>query len=62
MVRICNQKLILLNNYHGNTSNQNKNKRTATSTGKPDQRQRSNKETPGSILLLKLSKSTPNKI
>ena len=36
-------------------------KRTATSTGKPDQRQRDNKETPGNTPSLKPSKSTPKK-
>ncbi len=36
-------------------------KRTATSTGKPDQRQRNNKKTPGNTLSLKPSKSTPKK-
>lgn len=36
-------------------------KRTATSTGKPDQRQRDNKSTPGNTPLLKPSKSTPKK-
>ena len=34
-------------------------KRTATSTGKPDQRQRDNKGTPGNTPSLKPSKSTP---
>jgi hypothetical protein len=33
-------------------------KRTATSTGKPDKRQRDNKETPGNIQSLKPSKTT----
>ena len=33
-------------------------KRTATSTGKPDQRQRDNKKTPGNTPSLKPSKST----
>ena len=33
-------------------------KRTATSTGKPDQRQRDNKGTPGNTPSLKPSKST----
>lgn len=36
-------------------------KRTATSTGKPDQRQRDNKGTPGNTPSLKPSKSTPKK-
>jgi len=36
-------------------------KRIATSTGKPDQRQRDNKGTPGNTLSLKPSKSTPKK-
>jgi hypothetical protein len=36
-------------------------KRIATSTGKPDQRQRDNKGTPGNIPSLKPSKSTPKK-
>lgn len=36
-------------------------KRTATSTEKPDQRQRDNKGTPGNIPSLKSSKSTPKK-
>jgi hypothetical protein len=36
-------------------------KRTATSTGKPDKRQRDNKETPGNTPLLKPSKSTTTK-
>lgn len=36
-------------------------KRTATSTGKPDQLQRDNKETPGNTPSLKPSKSTPRK-
>ena len=36
-------------------------KRTATSTGKPDQRQRDNKNTPGNTPSLKPSKSTPKK-
>jgi hypothetical protein len=34
-------------------------KRTATSTGKPDRRQRDNKNTPGNTPSLKPSKSTP---
>ena len=33
-------------------------KRTATSTGKPDKRQRDNKKTPGNIPSLQPSKST----
>jgi len=37
-------------------------KRTATSTGKPDQRQRDNKNTPGNTPLLKRSKSTTKKL
>ena len=36
-------------------------KRTATSTGKPDQRQRDNKGTSGNTPSLKPSKSTPKK-
>ena len=36
-------------------------KRIATSTGKPDQRQRDNKGTPGNTPALKPSKSTPKK-
>jgi hypothetical protein len=36
-------------------------KRTATSTGKPDQRQRDNKGTPGNTPSLNPSKSTPKK-
>lgn len=36
-------------------------KRTATSTGKPDQRQRNNKGTAGNTPSLKPSKSTPKK-
>jgi hypothetical protein len=36
-------------------------KRTAISTGKPDQRQRDNKGTPGNAPSLKPSKSTPKK-
>ena len=36
-------------------------KRTATSTGKPDQRQRDNKGTPGNTPSLKPSKSTTKK-
>ena len=36
-------------------------KRTATSTGKPDQRQRDNKVTPGNTPSLKPSKSTQKK-
>ena len=36
-------------------------KRIAISTGKPDQRQRDNKETPGNTPALKPSKSTPKK-
>jgi hypothetical protein len=36
-------------------------KRTATSTGKPDPRQRDNKSTPGNTLGLKPSKSTQKK-
>ncbi|MCX6195276.1 MAG: hypothetical protein NTY55_01320 [Flavobacteriia bacterium] len=36
-------------------------KRTATSTGKPDQRHRDNKKTPGNTPSLKLSKSTTKK-
>ncbi len=36
-------------------------KRIAKSTGKPDQRQRDNKGTPGNTPLLKPSKSTPKK-
>jgi hypothetical protein len=36
-------------------------KRTATSTGKPDQRQRDNKKTPGNTPSLKPSKSTTKK-
>jgi hypothetical protein len=36
-------------------------KRTATSTGKPDQRQRVNKGTPGNAAPLKPSKSAPKK-
>lgn len=36
-------------------------KRIATSTGKPDQRQRDNKNTPGNIPTLKPSKSTTKK-
>ena len=36
-------------------------KRTATSTGKPDQRQRDNKSTPGNTPALKPSKSTTTK-
>ena len=36
-------------------------KRTATSTGKPDQRQRDNKSTPGNTPSLKPSKSTTKK-
>jgi hypothetical protein len=36
-------------------------KRTATSTGKPDQRQRDNKSTPGNTPALKPSKSTTKK-
>lgn len=36
-------------------------KRTAISTGKPDQLQRDNKETPGNTPSLKPSKSTPRK-
>ncbi|MFZ4434878.1 MAG: hypothetical protein ACOYOR_00050 [Flavobacterium psychrophilum] len=36
-------------------------KKTATSTGKPDQRQRDNKNTPGNTPLLKPSKSTTKK-
>ena len=36
-------------------------KRTATSTGKPDQRQRDNKNTPGNTPSLKPSKSTTKK-
>ncbi len=35
-------------------------KRIATSTGKPDQRQRDNKNTPGNTPALKPSKSTDN--
>ena len=35
--------------------------RIATSTGKPDQRQRDNKGTPGNTPELKPSKSTPKK-
>jgi hypothetical protein len=37
-------------------------KRIATSTGKPDQRQRYNKKTPGNTPSLKPSKSTKKKI
>ena len=37
-------------------------KRTATSTGKPDQRQRDNKKTPGNTPSLKPSKSILRKI
>jgi hypothetical protein len=36
-------------------------KKIATSTGKPDQRQRDNKNTPGNTPLLKPSKSTTKK-
>lgn len=36
-------------------------KRTATSTGKPDQRQRDNKKTPCNTPSLQPSKSTPKK-
>lgn len=36
-------------------------KRTATSTGKPDRRQRDNKNTPGNTPSLKPSKSTKKK-
>ncbi|MEI7508996.1 MAG: hypothetical protein WCJ62_05975 [Flavobacterium sp.] len=36
-------------------------KRIATSTGKPNQRQRDNKGMPGNIPSLKPSKSTPKK-
>ena len=36
-------------------------KKIATSTGKPDQRQRDNKGTPGNTTSLKPSKSTPKK-
>lgn len=36
-------------------------KRTAIATGKPDQRQRDNKGTPGNTPSLKPSKSTPKK-
>jgi hypothetical protein len=36
-------------------------KRIATSTGKPDQRQRDNKSTPSNTPALKPSKSTPKK-
>ena len=36
-------------------------KRTATSTGKPDQRQRDNKKTPGKTPSLKPSKSSTKK-
>lgn len=36
-------------------------KRTAISTGKPDRRQRDNKNTPGNTPSLKPSKSTKNK-
>ena len=36
-------------------------KRIAIATGKPDQRQRDNKVTPGNTPSLKLSKSTPKK-
>lgn len=36
-------------------------KRIATSTGKPDQRQRDNKSTPGNTPSLKPSKSTTKK-
>lgn len=36
-------------------------KRIATSTGKPDQRQRDNKKTPGNTPSLKPSKSTTKK-
>lgn len=36
-------------------------KRTATSTGKPDQRQRDNKSTPGNTPSLKPSKSSTKK-
>ena len=36
-------------------------KRTAISTGKPDQRQRDNKKTPGNTPSLKPSKSKPKK-
>jgi hypothetical protein len=36
-------------------------KRTATSTGKPDKRQRDNKKTPGNTPSLKPSKSTTKK-
>lgn len=36
-------------------------KRTATSTGKPDKRQRDNKNTPGNTPSLKPSKSTTKK-
>ena len=36
-------------------------KRIATSTGKPDQRKRDNKKTPGNSPSLKPSKSTPKK-
>jgi len=36
-------------------------KKIATSTGKPDQRQRDNKGTPGNTPSLKPSKSTPKK-
>lgn len=36
-------------------------KRTAISTGKPDRRQRDNKNTPGNTPLLKPAKSTYNK-
>lgn len=36
-------------------------KRTAISTGKPDQRQRDNKNTPGNTPSLKPSKSTKKK-
>jgi hypothetical protein len=36
-------------------------KKIATSTGKPDQRQLDNKETPGNKTSLKLSKSTTKK-
>jgi len=36
-------------------------KRVATSTGKPDQRQRDNKKSPGNTPLLKPSKSSTKK-
>jgi hypothetical protein len=36
-------------------------KKTATSTGKPDQRQRGNKKIPDNTPLLKPSKSSPKK-